>query len=189
MTKARHSLPQIVRTNRRLRNLLSVRIFTKWELNMTTTHWSKAILFASVLALALPGCGESVPPPPKEDLVPVTGTVKVGGQPVAGLILLYIPKGTTTGNGSFAVTGADGKYELLHNQTQKPGAQSGTYTVRFSRFLKADGSPVPLGESPYMANAMESIPSAWNEPGQAGAHNTVTVPAGGTTLDFDIPLR
>jgi hypothetical protein len=169
--------------------LLSVHIFIKLELNMTTTRWSKATLLVSVLALALPGCGQSVPPPPPEDLVPVSGTVKVGGKPAAGVSVMFIPEGTTSGNGSFAVTDSQGFFELEHYQTHETGVPKGRYTVRFSKFLKQDGTPVPQGESPYMAGGFQSIPGMWSDPGQAGDHNKVTVPSGGKEFEFDIPAQ
>jgi hypothetical protein len=187
MMKARH--PQLVRQRRRVCKLLSVHIFTKLELNMTTIRWSKVTLFASVLALALPGCSESVPPPPEENLVPVSGTVKVGGKPAAGVSVSFVPVGSTSGHGSFAVTDSQGFFELLHHQSQELGVPKGNYTVRFSKFLKPDGTPVPEGESPYMAGGFQSIPGKWSDPGQAGEHNKVTVPSGGKEFDFDIPAQ
>ncbi len=157
---------------------------------MTMTHWSKAALFTFVLALALPGCfGQSVPPPPPEDLVPVSGTVKIGGKPAAGVSVSFLPEGSTGGNGSFAVTDSQGFFELEHYQTHESGVPKGRYTVRFSKFLKQDGTPVPEGVSPYMAGGFQSIPAMWSDPGQAGDHNKVTVPTGGKTFEFDIPAQ
>ena len=66
---------------------------------MMTLRWSHAALFTSALVVALPGCGQSVPPPPEETLVPVTGTVTVGGKPASGVSVLFIPEGSTGGNG------------------------------------------------------------------------------------------
>jgi hypothetical protein len=170
--------------------LLSFRNFMKLELNMMTLRWSHAALFTSALVVALPGCGgSSVEPPPPEDLVPVSGTVKIGGKPASGVSVSFVPVGSTSGNGSFAVTDSQGFFELEHYQSHESGVPKGRYTVRLSKFLKQDGTPIPQGESPYMAGGFQSIVQQWSDPGQAGDHNTVTVPSGGKEFNFDIPAQ
>jgi hypothetical protein len=154
---------------------------------MTTTRWTKTAV--SIFALVCVGCGESGPNPPVEELVPVNGTVRLSGTPAAGIRVSFVPAGSTSGNGAFAVTDESGAYELLHNVTQEPGTLAGNYTVQFSRFMMPDGAPVPENQSPFAVNAQESIPLAWSSPAHAGPHNAVTVPAGGTTLNFEIPRQ
>lgn len=134
------------------------------------------------------GCGAS-DAPPEEKLTPVTGTVKLGDQPAAGVRIMFTPVGSTTGGGAFALTDESGKYEVTSNRTQKPGIIAGEYSVQFSKFVKADGSPIPPNTSPFAAGGRESIPPLWSEPGRAAAHNTVTIPEGGRTIDFTIPLQ
>jgi hypothetical protein len=51
----------------------------------------------------LAGCGDSATPYPKEDLVEVSGTVKLGGRPVAGIQVAFVPTGSTAGQGASAV--------------------------------------------------------------------------------------
>src|SRR5258708_35488040 len=108
---------------------------------MMAMRWTRAAV--SVFGFLCVGCGESGPKPPIEKLVPVTGTVKLGGAPAAGIRVSFIPSGATSGNGAFALTDESGEYELLHNATQEPGTPAGNYSGQFSKFVMPDGTPVP----------------------------------------------
>jgi hypothetical protein len=151
---------------------------------MKTGRWTNAGVL--LLGFVLFGCGDSVPVPPKEDLVSVSGTVKFGGQPTSGILVSFVPNSETKGNGSSATTDDAGKYQMK-SLTGKPGVPVGTYSVLFAKKAsyvfseEQPGKEVDQGEDP--------IPPAWREPTQTGPHNTVTVPAGGATLDFDIPTK
>lgn len=137
-----------------------------------------------VLMIGIAGCGSSSDAP-HLNLVPVSGKVMYSGQPVSGLRVLFVPLNKTAGQGAFAVTDDDGSFEL-EQQSQDPGVPAGQYAVLFSRYVKPDGTPVPPGTSPTESNAVEAIPPLWNDPGQAGPHNTVTVPEGGKSFEFSI---
>jgi hypothetical protein len=139
------------------------------------------------LSLAIvSGCAPSAP---VEELVPVSGTVRFGGQPTAGIRVLLVPDGATGGTGGFGVTDDEGKYTLLH-RTQKEGVPPGKYSVHFSRFLMPDGKPIPSDVSPFTSGGKESIPPKWSDPTQKGPHNSVVVPEDGKTdLDFAIPKK
>jgi hypothetical protein len=152
---------------------------------MTISRVSKAAWIA--LFVMLPGCGDKVAPPKAEALEPVSGTVKIGGQPAAGVRVLFTPSGAGSASGAWGVTDSGGNYKLEHNLLHEPGIAAGQYTVQLSKFLMSDGSPVPAGKSPFALDGRESIPAAYSNPVQAGPHNTVTVPKGGKTFDFDIP--
>ncbi len=151
---------------------------------MLQTRWIQTGL--PVLVFVLAGCGDSVPLPPKEDLVPVSGTLKINGKPAEGVRVLFTPVGATTGNGAYCRTDGEGKFELINNTTQEPGIAAGQYTVQFSKFMKPDGMPVPEGKSPFTAGGQESISPLWSSAAQAGMHNTVTVPPGGKSFDFEV---
>ena len=138
--------------------------------------------------LVLLGCGDSVPAPPKQDLVPVSGTVKLDGKPAEGVLVSFVPSGSTTGQGASAVTDAEGKYALVHNAMQKPGIAVGDYTVQLTKWVLPDGSPLPKDKAPHMVNAKNMIPERWGESAPGGG-NAVKVPAGGTTRDFDVPTK
>jgi hypothetical protein len=154
---------------------------------MVIARWTQVGLL--VMALILPGCGGSVPAPPKEDLVPVKGTVKLGGKPTPGINVMFVPTGSIKGNGSSATTGADGSYELRSNATKKPGIPTGTYVVQFSKLVGPDGSPLAPDKAPTGGMPSELIPPDWRDSDKSGDHNSVTVPAGGKTFDFDIPAK
>jgi hypothetical protein len=138
-----------------------------------------------LLTAGLAGCGGATDAP-HLSLEPVSGKVTYAGQPVSGLRVLFVPLNKTAGQGAFAVTEDDGSFEL-EQQSQDPGVPAGQYAVLFSRYVKADGTPVPPGTSPTESNAVEAISPIWNDPGQAGPHNTVTVPEGGKSFEFSIP--
>ena len=71
---------------------------------MLITRWTNAGLL--LMTFVISGCGENVAPPPKLDLVPVSGTVKFGGQPTAGISVMFTPTGATKGQGASVVTDA-----------------------------------------------------------------------------------
>jgi hypothetical protein len=139
------------------------------------------------MTFVLLGCLDSVQPPPKEDLVPVSGTVKLGGQPTEGILVSFVPTGSTTGQGAIAVTDSAGHYELVHNATKKPGTAAGDYVVELSKWVMPNGEPLPKDKAPHLVGAANVIPPRWAEQIPGGRGNEVKVLAGGTTRDFDIP--
>jgi hypothetical protein len=152
--------------------------------------WSSKQLktvFVTVLFATLIGCSGRKSAP-VEKLTPVTGSVKIAGQPTAGIRITLAPNAPTPGTGGFGITDADGKFELVH-KSQKKGVVPGSYTVHFSRFLMPNGAEVPPKTSPYASGATESIPKMWSDPTISRPHNTVTVAEGGKPLEFDIPKK
>jgi hypothetical protein len=92
--------------------------------------------FGVCLLCAVPGCGSSK----EETLVPVSGTVKVDGQPLTTGWLTFYPD-EARGNSSSRLPVADiknGTYELSTNG--KPGATCGHYKV----VVAASKDPIPL---------------------------------------------
>jgi len=82
-----------------------------------------AILGMTVAA----GCGSGEAPLP--ELAPVTGTVTLGGKPVADAIVTFQPD---KGPLSVGNTDAAGKFELKYMGTN-PGTPAGKYAVRISK--------------------------------------------------------
>lgn len=140
-----------------------------------------------LMMVGLVGCGNSSGGP-QQKLVPVSGTVTYAGERLPGLRVLFVPLNKTAGQGAFAVTESDGKFEL-EQQSQETGVPAGQYAVMFSRYVKPDGTPIPAGTSPTEAGGVEAIPSMWNDPAQTGPHNTVTVSDGGGSFEFAIPAQ
>ena len=64
----------------------------------------------AVLVLMVAGCGGRNTNLPK--LMPVTGTVALDGKPCSGVMLSFIPTGSTHGTGAGGYTDKAGKYEL-----------------------------------------------------------------------------
>src|SRR4051794_6559010 len=95
----------------------------------------RAMACAWVLAVAA-GCGSGAG-------VPVSGTVRLDDQPLADVVVTFIPDAQTKGPQGTARTGPDGKYELVNAQGKKEMAP-GTYRVTISRMRAApavEGGP------------------------------------------------
>ncbi len=120
------------------------------------------------------------------DLVPVTGTVTLDGEPVEGVNVTFIPTGTTPGGASYGATDASGKYELKSNDG-RTGATAGEFKVVCGRWVMADGTAFvgePGGPSPMEAGATESLPPKYSQ--EDATTLTATVPSGGGEVNFDL---
>jgi hypothetical protein len=94
----------------------------------------------AVVAALLVGCSDA------PDIARVTGHVTRNGQPVAGATLNFMPE---NGRPSWAVTDAEGKYEL-HYSKEYEGALVGKHKV-FVVFRPAD----PKEEAEIMAGRLK----------------------------------
>lgn len=102
--------------------------------------------------------------------VPVVGRVTSDGQPLAKLSLHLSPVGKTPGNGSLAVTDADGRFRM----TDVRGA-SGAFVGEYQLELNRNGQvelPKDVGKS---------------SPKTATSQLRITVPEGGCDLEIQIP--
>ena len=95
-----------------------------------------AFLLAAGLAAA--GCGPSAPP-----VVPVTGTLTLGGEPAGGVLVRFLPIRAEGGESyatSEAVTDADGRYELEYRGRDETltGAAPGQHRVLLSDYAAAE---------------------------------------------------
>jgi hypothetical protein len=120
--------------------------------------------------LALGGCSGG-----GRKIVPVSGVVKVNGEPAANLVVSFQPLGTDSdenpGRGSSAVTGPDGRYTLIYDG-EKPGALTGKHRVRIFPQVSGGGKgEAPEGEA-GPAKPTAYIPPEWNET---------------STKDFEVP--
>lgn len=130
----------------------------------------------ALTAIALAGCGSE-----GFEVVPVSGTVTLDGQPLAGASVSFQPTGSaaTPGPGSTAVTDAGGRYVLKTAETaQRTGAVVGNHVVRISaaqdQRAADDDSQRPAAKDP--------VPAQYRDQGVP-----FTVPAGGTDK-ADFPL-
>jgi hypothetical protein len=97
----------------------------------------------SVAVLGLIGCGGG-----GHKTAPVSGTVTVGGQPQANVIVVFTPEssGTTAPPGSTGRTDASGKFTLRTPLGQE-GAVVGKHTVRIEADVASDdesGNATPV---------------------------------------------
>lgn len=136
----------------------------------------KRLLVCAAL-LAAAGCGSG------PTYVPVSGTVTLDGQPLAGVMVIFQPTAAGGGSdaggvGSTARTDAQGKYTLdASTPDPKRGALVGSHTVRIA-------TPPPAGSATGdpdsdAANAPQGA-KAFRDPVPA-RYNTAT------TLTFDVP--
>ena len=110
--------------------------------------------------MALVGCGGEAGP----ELIPVTGTVTLNGQPLAGANVRFQPVTVDFVRVPRGVTSAEGIYELQYDAEQF-GAEAGSYTVLIS---------VPD------ANENETLPEKYN----ARTELTAEVAPGQAPIDF-----
>jgi len=142
------------------------------------------ILLPVLLALAV-GCGSA-----DKNLAPVSGTITLNGEPLAGATVTFIPKDGTPGFGGVGKTDASGKYSLRGSRDNAKGIPSGEYRVVISKRLMPNGSEVPADDKtpPMMSPAKESLPNAYSS--MASSRQSATVPpGGGTTFHFNVVTK
>jgi hypothetical protein len=131
----------------------------------------------ALAVLCLSGCGSS----DGYKLAPVSGTITLDGQPLAGASVSFQPTGggATPGPGSAAVTDAGGKYELKTAEAEgRPGAVVGAHVVRITGVQDQRDAADDTQRPP----ATDPVPPRYRDPGV-----TFDVPAGGTDkADFQL---
>ena len=125
------------------------------------------------------GCGGS-------SVVPVSGTVKLNGQPLPNATVVFQPTdGANPGPGSVGKTDANGRYELRLATSDLPGAHVGKHTVSITAYSgdgTVESSAPPTADKPAVV-AKALVPEEYN----AKTTLTFDVPAGGTTkADFEL---
>lgn len=162
------------------------RLSSKTKVESMSTSQGKCVGIG-LLLLGIVGCS-AASAAPEEDLVSVSGQVLFGDKPAEGVLVNFIPSGTTNNaHRGTAVTDADGQFEMLNYQN-KEGMPPGTYVVVFTCWRLPDGSLPPADVPPATSQAIQIIPSNWRDVPKAGPHNTVIVPDDGKSgLVFKIP--
>lgn len=99
--------------------------------------WWAILLMATITS---PGCGAKFP------LVPVTGTVMLDGQPLAGAFVIFAPVEPSPGSLRVAtgMTDANGRFTLRTNYEPRwtgMGAVPGTHRVTISKVVAAQDLP------------------------------------------------
>lgn len=129
----------------------------------------------------LAGCQPAGPP-----LEPAAGVVTLGGMPLSGAVVSFIPHGGTLGQTGTAITSAEGKFEIKQ-PTGEVGLLAGKYKVVISKLVNPDGSDYTAQPdvAPMDSNARETLPPRYSSYEQTTL--SAEVPAGGATgLTFDL---
>ena len=134
--------------------------------------------------LLISGCGGATVEVP--ELSPVSGIVTLDEKPIEGVLIVYVPNNGIPGDGSVAVTDADGKYTLNHRSGQ-PGIQAGQYAVTFSKFVLKDGSAVASDIQPESVGARQLLPKRYTNP--ENSKQKATVKKEGGTFDFSLKSK
>lgn len=146
----------------------------------------RMLLSALLAGALLAGCGSSGKTTPAE-LIPVEGTVKLGGAPTSDILVNLTPYGNTKGQGAWGKTDAAGAFKLLH-LSNKEGVEPGEYVISFSYLVKTDGTPLPPNTSPTEVPSVQGISSPWSESTSEAFSQRVNVKKEGMSpLSFDVP--
>jgi hypothetical protein len=165
--------------------------FAEWggrndEIGEHTMMRMVAVLLC-VGCLLISGCSDS------SGLGTVTGQVTMDGQPLANVMVTFLPTGG--GNASTGMTDASGQYQLVHPSGR--GAELGTHTVRVTTVQSGSGSlaDVPSDSEEYMKMQMggqdyeqasqsieEKIPARYNTQSEL----THEVTAGTNVIDLTL---
>lgn len=148
---------------------------------------------AALSAAALVGCGPPSADYSKVDLVPVSGTVTLDGQPLAQAVITF--ENPDNGMFAYALTNASGGYELQFDSVKK-GCTPGSKIVRISTTRSIPGLTPEAGEvgdgegeeesgeeeGAAPARRQERVPAAYNRESTL----QVEVSSGSRTHDFDL---
>ncbi|MBA4065336.1 MAG: hypothetical protein C0501_16820 [Isosphaera sp.] len=156
-----------------------------------------ALARLSVLLTAAAGCGGG------PEYAPVSGTVTLRKQPLAGATVVFSPDGAAGARPATAVTGADGTFKLQTNLpggVTKDGAVVGAYKVTVSKFVPPKGMTeaeyakkvaAQDGTKPHSPDSdlpprVEAVPKEFSDLAVTSVTVTVTA-AGPNEVRIDIP--
>lgn len=133
------------------------------------TAWLMAVSFVV-------GCGGVDDAP---EVAPVSGTVTLGGEPLPGAMVKFIPQ-QEGGVPSFGRTDENGWYELIYSRAEN-GAMLGEHRVEISTFEPGDAGG-DYGDLDSVAYVAETVPAQYN----VNSELARTVEADENTHDFDL---
>jgi len=146
----------------------------------------KRIFVTGLAVLLLAGCSGG-----GRKIVPVSGMVRVNGQPYPNAIVTFQPiaadKDENPGRGSSAKTGPDGRFTLVCDGQK--GAFTGRHRVRISTDVVSEPTPKEGFDSDpnwKPGRMVEIIPPEWHDLSK----HEFEVPSGGTDqANFDIETK
>jgi hypothetical protein len=124
------------------------------------------------------GCGDTGP-----STHPVTGTLTIGGQPTADVLVTFEPLDGSLMKAS-GRTSADGTYTLYSGTQGTPGAQAGSYKVTLQPQQSSDDSAYTSSGNTQPQLSDSNIP-----PEYASAETTpqtAEVTSGSNSIDIDV---
>lgn len=153
-------------------------------------HGLRTCFRLAIALCAVTGCAKKKATP-SFDLAPVSGVVKIDGQPISEATVSYYFEGSPPAGyfGSAGTTDSQGRYELRSGA--QPGAVPGTYKVTVSRFTGKDGKPLVLEEGidleqlRRLGRAVESLAHRYSDQTQTELKITVDK-AKADGYDFDL---
>ncbi len=141
---------------------------------------SKMCMFSLLLTtVAIIGCGGGGDDLP--DVVPVSGTVTLNGEPLQGASVTFMG----TGRPCYGATDENGKY-TIKDLNGREGCPTGKYKVVISKYAKPDGSPLEEGPEGG-AEGVEHLPPQYSSDEKTTL--TADVPEGGKTIDFKLEFK
>jgi len=139
------------------------------------------LFFGAALVLGVSGCKPGVNRPAT---APVSGTVTLGGAPIAGATVSF--QAVDGSRSSVAITDASGRYELT-TFVRGDGAVPGDYKVAVSKVTQdvVESAPgknePPVGPIPEPKN---ELPAKYADAAKSGLKATVT--SGSNAANFDL---
>jgi len=128
------------------------------------------------------GCFQNKAPLP--GLLVVTGRVTLDDKPVSDVLVRYVPKQGTPGNGGTAHTDTNGDYILKGSNGEK-GTYRGAYSVIFLKYEMPNGSSVEKDVQPESVGAKQVLPTIYTDASTSQVEATVTE----DTHAFDFSLK
>ncbi len=140
-------------------------------------------LIAFALQLVISGCAGPAADYGGLNLVNVSGTITLDGQPLPGAVVTF---DAPDGQFSYGMTDSSGGYSLQIDSEQK-GVTPGEKTVRISTTRKILGLNSEEGEedSPADRSAGEKVPARYNKSSEL----QITVAPEKTRYDFDLQSK
>ena len=136
------------------------------------------------------GCGPAAREAPS-DLLPVSGTLTIDGEPASHVTIVFTPDNATAGQGGYTVTDDSGHFEVKHmsNVEGANGVEPGSYVLSFSKLTMPDGNPIPEGKDAADVGATESLPKKLSSPDPERPAHILKVDEAKTDVKLDLKTK
>lgn len=133
------------------------------------------------------GCGSDTP-----QLVPVSGSVTLDGQPLAGATVIFHPQVAAGGDTSTqviesrAITADDGTFKLINIHDGSKGAMTGHHKVTVTKLVMKDGTVIPPDTDLAILgpNVKEVVPQLYTDTTKTTL--TAEIADGGSEIFLDL---